>query len=149
MDPLPSTSPPWFEISWTGTDVVGEIDDAPRLAALRDRLETGLLETVPDIRRTGDPDHRLPNTSNIAFRGAMAGDLIARLDREGIAVSGASACHSGSGEPSESLIRGMGLSREEAMGSVRFSFGRGSTSEHVDRVLEVLPRVVAELRARD
>ncbi len=126
---------------------VRDLDEiATRLSALRDTLENGILERVPDTLVTGDPDRRVPNTTNISFRGIEASRLIQRLDESGIAVSGASACASATADPSPVLMKGMGLSREQAIGVARFSLGRHSEESHVERVLEILPGIVADLR---
>jgi cysteine desulfurase len=126
---------------------VRDLDEiATRLSALRDSLEKGILERVPDTQVSGDPDRRVPNTTNISFPGIEAPRLIQQLDESGIAVSGASACVSDIVEPSQVLMRGMGLSREQAIGAVRFSLGRHSEESHVERVLEVLPGIAANLR---
>lgn len=127
--------------------VLRDIDEvAGRLAVLRDRLENGILERVPDTRVSGDRARRVPNTTNISFRGIASGRLIQVLDESGIAVSGASACASANSEPSAVLMQGMGLTRDEAIGAVRFSLGRHSEASHVERVLEILPGVAEELR---
>lgn len=121
-------------------------NDGARLEKLRDELERKILENVPDTRVSGDPTHRVPNTTNISFRGIEAGQLLAKLDEVGFAVSGASACASGKDKPSDVLMKGMGLSREEAMGAVRFSLGRYSEEAHITGILEVLPGIVQSLR---
>jgi cysteine desulfurase len=118
----------------------------PGLAKLRDNLEEGILTKVPDTRVSGDSSRRVPNTTNISFRGVEAGMLLRKLDEYGFAVSGASACASGANEPSTVLMNGMGLSREEAIGAVRLSLGRFSEESHVTKLLEVLPGVVRDLR---
>ncbi len=119
---------------------------ADRLSGLRDRLEDGVLGRIPDTRVSGDRERRVPNTTNISFLGVEAQRLVQRLDESSIAVSGASACASGSAEPSPVLMRGMGLSRDEAIGALRFSLGRHSELSHVERLLEVLPGMVEDLR---
>ncbi len=117
-----------------------------RLATLRDKLERGILETVPNTRVNGDPARRVPNTTNISFRGITAGQLILEMDKQGFAISGASACASGKGTPSSALMNGMGLTEEEVMGVVRLSLGMHSTESHITRFLDVLPGIVRELR---
>lgn len=117
-----------------------------RIEPLRDALERGILASVPRTRVNGDRGRRVPNTTNISFDGVEAGPLIRRLDEEGFAVSGASACASGKNQPSTVLVQGMGLSPEEAMGALRFSLGRASEAAHVTGLLDVLPGIVAGLR---
>jgi cysteine desulfurase len=115
------------------------------LAALRDRFEAKLPAHVPGavIHFQGSP--RLPNTSNVAFSGVKAGALLARLDDAGFAVSTASACSAGSVEPSGTLL-GAGISREEALSSLRMSFGATNQPEEVDAFLDTLAREVEALR---
>ena len=116
-----------------------------RLAALRDRFEAGLRRAVPDaiVHCAGSP--RLPNTSHVAFPGVEGEALLIRLDLAGFAVSTGSACSSGTVEPSKTLLA-IGLSREEALSSLRVSFGITNTPGEVDLFLDVLAREVAELR---
>lgn len=116
-----------------------------RLRALRDRLESEVCERVPDVLVNGDPERRLPGTSNLGFLGAEGETLLIRLDLEGIAVSTGAACSSGSPEPSHVLLA-MGLPREAVQGSVRFSLGLGNSDEDIDRLLEVLPEAVGKVR---
>ena len=98
--------------------------EAPRLAALRDRLEERLL-AIPGTRRNGDGP-RVPNTTNVSFAGIEAESLLMALDLAGVAVSTGAACAAGAVEPSH-VLRGMGLPLERVQGSVRFSLGRGTT----------------------
>jgi cysteine desulfurase len=117
-----------------------------RLAALRDKLEKGILALVPDTKVNGDTARRVPNTTNISFRGIEAGRLIRRMDEHGFAISGASACASRKGAPSAALMNGMGLTQEEATGVIRLSLGMHSSESHVTGFLDVLPEIVRELR---
>jgi cysteine desulfurase len=119
--------------------------EATRVAALRDRLEQGILARVPGTAVNGDPKNRVPNTTNISFDRVEAESLLIALDLEGIAVSTGSACSSGTLEPSH-VLRAMGLSTHRTQNSLRFSLGQFSTEAEVDRVLEVLPRLVEKLR---
>ena len=121
-------------------------ESAPRIARLRDRLETGILELVPHVVGHGTQAARVPNTSHLSFVGAEGEHLILSLDMKGIAVSSGAACKAGSSHPSHVLLA-MGVSREVAQSAVRFSLGRCSSAEEVERVLEVLPAVVSKLRA--
>ena len=119
--------------------------EGPRLAALRDRLETGVLRDVTGTAVNGARDARVPNTTNISFDRVEAESLLIALDLEGIAVSTGSACSSGTLEPSH-VLRAMGLSPHRTQNSLRFSLGMFSTEQEVDRVVEVLPRLVEKLR---
>jgi cysteine desulfurase len=115
------------------------------LAALRDRFEAALPGRVPGavLHCQGSP--RLPNTSHLAVPGVEGESLLIRLDLAGFAVSTGSACSSGSVEPSKTLLA-VGISREEALCSLRVSFGISNTLDEVDAFLDALAREVAELR---
>ncbi|HIE93751.1 MAG TPA: aminotransferase class V-fold PLP-dependent enzyme, partial [Acidobacteria bacterium] len=117
----------------------------PHLAALRDRLETGILSTVSGSQGNGDPRRRVGNTTNISFDGVEAESLLIALDLDGVAVSTGSACSSGTLEPSH-VLRAMGFSPHRTQNSIRFSLGLGNTEAEVDRVLDLLPGIVARLR---
>jgi len=121
-------------------------EDAARLAALRDRLEAGILPRVEAVRVNSHPAHRQPNTLNLTFDGIKGESLVMALDLEGIACSTGSACASGSIEPSH-VLTALGLSADQARSSIRLSLGRYNTGADVDTALEVIPRVVARLRA--
>ncbi len=117
-----------------------------RLAAMRDRLEQGLLASCPDAQVNGDPTRRLPNTLNVSFRYVEGEAILYHLSDAGIAASSGSACASGSLEPSH-VIRAMGVPFIAAHGSIRFSFSRYNTEADVDYVLEQLPEIIRRLRA--
>ena len=119
---------------------------APRLAALRDRLEHGVLARVPDTAVNGDPATRVPNTTNISVDRVESESLLIALDLEGIAVSSGSACSSGTLEPSH-VLKAMGYPHHRTLNSIRFSLGSGTTDAEIDHVLDVLPRLVAKLRS--
>ena len=121
-------------------------EEASRLAALRDRLEQRILQTVPGTAINGDPGTRVPNTSNISFDRIEAESLLIALDLEGIAVSTGSACSSGTLEPSH-VLKAMGLPAHRTQNSIRFSLGTANTAADVDRVAAVLPAVVDKLRS--
>jgi cysteine desulfurase len=124
----------------------GKLDaEAARVAALRDRLEEGILRGVPGTAVNGARGSRVPNTSNISFDRVEAESLLIALDLEGVAVSTGSACSSGTLEPSH-VLRAMGLPTHRTQNSLRFSLGMFSTEAEVDRVVEVLPRLVEKLR---
>jgi len=116
-----------------------------RLKGLRDRLEEGIIARVSGARVNGHRELRLPTTTNITIPGVGADSLLMALDLEGIAASSGSACSSGTLKLSP-VLAAMGRTPEEAKGSVRFSLGRGNTDEEMDRVLAVLPAIVARLR---
>ena len=113
--------------------------------ALRDKLEQGVLATIPSVRINGDVEHRLPNTANISFEYIEGESILMLLDMHNICASSGSACTTGSLEPSH-VLRAMGVPYTAAHGSIRFSFSRYNTEAEVDRVLEVLPPVIARLR---
>jgi cysteine desulfurase len=119
--------------------------DGARMGALRDRLEQGILAAVPGTCVNGAGAPRVPNTTNISFEHVEAESLLIALDLEGIAVSTGSACSSGTLEPSH-VLRAMGLPPSRVQGSLRFSLGATTTDEEIDRVLQVLPALVARIR---
>jgi cysteine desulfurase len=120
--------------------------EAPRLAALRDRLWHGLRARVPDIVLHGPADGvRLPNTLNVGFPGCAGESLLVLLDLAGVAVSLGSACAAGSPEPSH-VLTAMGLDAESARGGLRLSLAPSSTQAEIDAVVDLLPRVVAQVR---
>ncbi len=124
---------------------VDEIGDGERIRDLRNKLESNIFEMLDGAVLNGDPELRLPNISNISFKGIEGEGLLINLDMQGIAVSTGSACSSGSLEPSP-VIRALGREDQLARGAIRFSLGRGNTEEDIDRLLEVLPEAVATLR---
>jgi cysteine desulfurase len=119
---------------------------AQRIAKLRDRFEETILSTVDGARRNGTDEPRLPNTSNLTFTGIDAETALLLFDKEGLCCSAGSACSSGSINPSH-VLTAMGVSRDEARASLRFSLGRTTTDSEVDRALEIIPRIIAKLRA--
>ncbi|MGD9627721.1 MAG: cysteine desulfurase family protein [Pyrinomonadaceae bacterium] len=128
--------------------------ESTTLKDLRDKLETRVGEMIPDVVFNGDRDRRLPNISNISFRSVEGEGLLINLDMQGIAVSTGSACSSGTLEPSP-VIRALGPQtpssaggddEDRARGAIRFSLGRTNTAADVDRLLEVLPTSVENLR---
>lgn len=120
--------------------------EAKRLTYLRDQLIKGLLERIDHIRLNGHPTMRLPNNVNVSVDFVEGESMLLNLDLEGICASTGSACSSSSLEPSHVLLA-LGLSPEQAHGSLRFSLGKWTTEEEIGRVLEVLPPIVAKLRA--
>ncbi|MET0090148.1 MAG: cysteine desulfurase NifS [Candidatus Thiodiazotropha sp.] len=113
--------------------------------AMRDRLEQGILESVSHCFVTGDPNNRLPNTCNIAFEYIEGEAILLLLNKMGIAASSGSACTSGSLEPSH-VMRAMDIPFTAAHGSVRFSLSRYNTMDEIEKVIEAVPPIVAQLR---
>lgn len=113
--------------------------------AMRDRIEEGLLAAIPDSQLNGDPDFRLPNTSNISFEYIEGEGILLLLDRLGVAASSGSACTSGSLEPSH-VLRAMGLPFTQAHGSIRFSLSRYNNPDEMEYVIQALPPIIARLR---
>ncbi len=120
--------------------------ESARLAALRDRLQKGILKIVQDVKLNGHPSRRLPNTLNLSFAFVEGESLLLNLDLKGIAVSTGSACSSGDLKPSHVLMS-MGLSAEQAHGSLRFSLGRENTGEDVEKTIKTVAEVVEKVRA--
>ena len=120
-------------------------EEAPRLRALRARLAERLRAAVADLTVNGDDGDTAPHVLNVAVAGADSEALLMHLDLAGVAASSGSACSTGAVEPSHVLVA-MGVPRELALGAIRFSLGRESTDEDVDRVAEVMPAVVAKVR---
>lgn len=121
-------------------------DDHTRIRELRDRLENGILENIPNTRRNGDPANRLPNTSNISFEYVEGQNIMLHLDQLGICVSTGSACHSSSHQSSPTL-HAMNVPYTAAQGSIRFSLGRYNTDEDIENTLRVLPEIIEKLAA--
>jgi len=120
-------------------------NERTHVAALRDRLQAGLLAAIPNCKINGDEAHRLPNTVNISFEAVEGEALLLQMDQYKICASSGSACTSGSLEPSH-VLRAMGVPFTYAHGSVRFSLSRYNTEAEIDRVIEVMPKIVQHLR---
>jgi cysteine desulfurase len=116
-----------------------------RIRKLRDGLEQGILERIPEVRVNGRGAPRLPNTSNVSIHYVEGEGMLYQLSAEGICASSGSACTSGSLEPSH-VLKAMKVPFTAAHGSIRFSFSRYNTEEDLDRILEVFPGIVANLR---
>lgn len=119
-------------------------ETAPRVAALRDRLERGILEGVPGTAVNGT-GARVQNTTNISVDRVESESLLIALDLEGVAVSSGSACSSGTLEPSH-VLKAMGFPHHRTLNSLRFSLGASNTEEEIDHVIAVLPGLVHKLR---
>lgn len=115
------------------------------LSRLRDKLEQALLKSSSDTRINGDVTSRLPNTSNISFEYVEGEAVLLRLNEYGICASSGSACTSGSLEPSH-VLRAIGVPFTAIHGSIRFSLSRYNTEEEIDKVIEIVPRIIKDLR---
>jgi len=117
----------------------------PSVAALRDRLESGILNAISDTSVNGDIEHRLPNTTNISFSRLEAEAILLLLSERGLCASAGAACASGSLEPSH-VLRAMKIPDPVAHGAVRFSLSRFTTDAEIDAALSILPGVIERLR---
>ena len=115
------------------------------LKGLRNKLETALLKSCPDVRINGDINNRLPNTTNLSFEYVEGEAILLRINEYGICASSGSACTSGSLEPSH-VLRAMGIPFTAIHGSIRFSLSRYNTEAEIDRVIETMPKIIKELR---
>ncbi len=130
-------------IELAGLDIASEME---RLTTLRNKLIKGILEKIEHSHLNGHPEQRLPNNVNMSVDFIEGESTCLNLDLEGICISTGSACSSSDAEPSHVLLA-IGLSHEQARSSLRFTMGRLTTAEDIERILEVLPRTVARLRA--
>ena len=121
--------------------------NSARVRELATRLRAGVLDSITDTRLNGHPEHRLANNVSISFDGADARELVEGLDAAGVACSAGAACGANSIEPSHVLVA-MGLSPERAASTLRFSLGQETPVEDIDYVLEQLPAIVEQSRAR-
>jgi cysteine desulfurase len=121
------------------------VDEAKRLASLRDHFEREVLARLSKVRVLGGGSTRLPNTSNISFAGVKGEALVFNLDLLGIAVSTGASCTSRREAPSQ-VLEAMGVSRAESEGSVRFSLGWATTEDEIAQVITMLPGVIERLR---
>jgi len=119
--------------------------EAKRIKPLRDKLEEGILKSIPEVKVNGDPDNRMFNTLNVCIKHIEGEGILINLDFEGICASSGSACTSGSLEPSHVLLA-MGIPHEIAHGSLRMSLGKYTSDKEIDKVLAVLPPIVEKLR---
>jgi cysteine desulfurase len=123
-----------------------ENGDDKKIAAMRDRLEQGILAQVDETGVNGEGAPRVPNTTNLYFDHIEGEALVIALDLKGLAVSTGAACSSGATEPSHVLLA-MGLGRDQARASIRFSLGKQTTEEDIDFAMTLVPETVARLRA--
>jgi len=121
-------------------------EEAERVTYLRNKLINGLLGKIDHTRLNGHPTNRLPNNANVSIAFVEGESMCLNLDLEGICTSTGSACSSAITEPSHVMLA-LGLPPLEAHSSLRFSLGKWTTEEEIDRVLEALPQIVAKLRA--
>jgi len=112
---------------------------------LRDKLEQGILSSIPHTEVNGDPERRVPNTSNVGIHFVEGEALLLAMDKHGICASTGSACASGSLQPSH-VLRAMGVPFTSIHGSVRFSLSTYTTEKEIDAVLEAMPGIVNRLR---
>ncbi len=119
------------------------LQDSDRIRALRDKLEKGIKNLMPDARLNGHPESRLPNTLNLTLLGLRGESIVIALDQHGVSISSGSACKSGSPEPTHVLIA-MGRTEEEAHCSVRFSLSRYTTEEDINDTVSALAQVLEE-----
>jgi cysteine desulfurase len=127
--------------------VTGErrADEIARINLLRDRLGRGLAEHVPGSFVNGDVTRKVAGNCHVGFPGVEAETLLVALDQQGVCAAAGSSCTSGATEPSH-VLGAMGLSRDDALASIRLSLGYASTAADVDAALEVIPRAVEQLR---
>ena len=116
-----------------------------KMAAMRDRLQQGILAQVEESAVNGDGAVRVPNTANIQFAHVDGEAMVIALDLKGVAVSTGAACSSGAIEPSHVLLA-MGLRSDQARASIRFSLGKQTVAEDIDVALALVPETVARLR---
>jgi len=122
-----------------------ERGDGPKMSALRDRLQQGILTQIEDAGVNGDGAPRVPNTTSIYFDHIEGESMVISLDLKGLAVSTGAACSSGAIEPSH-VLTAMGLRSDRARASIRFSLGKQNTAEEIDIALALVPETVARLR---
>ena len=120
-------------------------EKSERVRTLRDEMWSGITSSVDKVALNGDAERRVPGILNVALEGTEAETLLLLLDQKGIACSAGSACQSGAIDPSH-VLKAMGVRRDLALGSLRFSLGRSSTRDDVEALLGVLPDAVAAAR---
>ncbi|HET6646545.1 MAG TPA: cysteine desulfurase NifS [Pyrinomonadaceae bacterium] len=130
----------------TACELARTNDNHERIRRLRDKLEDGILSSIPNARLNGTPDRakRLPNTANISFEYVEGENVLVHLNQAGILVSTGSACHSTTRESSPTL-KAMNIPYTVAQGSIRFSLGRYNTEDQIDKTLQLLPVIIEKL----
>ncbi len=126
-------------------DYLNDQKQQQKVKKLRDKLEKGILEKIPEVIINGHPEKRIDNTLNICIKYIEGESILINLDLEGICASSGSACTSGSLEPSHVLLA-LGLPHEIAHGSLRFSLSKYTDEKEIDKILDVLPKIVQKLR---
>jgi len=124
---------------------LAHLAEMPRVRGQRDHLEAALGRRIPGLTIHGSELERVPNTSLLSFPGLEGEAILLKLDAAGICVSTGSACTTGQKEPSH-VLRAMGVPLESARGTIRVSLSRETTEAEIDALIEVLPRIVEELR---
>ena len=125
--------------------VASRADEVVRIAALRDRLADGLLAAVPGAFENGDRTRKVAGNAHLGFEGIEAEALLVMLDDHGVYAAAGSSCSSGATEPSH-VLAAMGIARDAALSSVRFSLGYASTDDDVTVALNVVPEAVEKMR---
>ncbi len=127
-------------------ELVNDFSAMKNVFELRNRLETEILNKIPNSRLNGAADYekRLPNTANISFENLNGEAILARLNDAGVCVSTGSACNAENHQTS-AVLQAMNVPFAQAMGAIRFSLGRYNTAAEVDFVLEILPEIIKEL----
>ncbi len=120
-------------------------EESQHISHLRDKLEGALIQRCLDVKINGDVAARLPNTTNLSFEYVEGEAILLRLNEYGICASSGSACSSGSLEPSH-VLRAMGVPFTAVHGSVRFSLSRYTSEAEIDRVIDVMPGIILNLR---
>ena len=135
-----------WQLATGDSELSDQTSGVAQLAALRDKLESGLLAAIPGTVVNGSAQHRTPNTTHLRFPIDHAEPLLYALDMQGVAVSFGSACQSGATEPSHVLLA-MGLTPAEARCSLRLSLSRLTTEDEIDRALQIIPAAVERLHS--
>lgn len=120
-------------------------DRIKKITKMRDYLTSSVLSKIDEVRFNGHPSKRLPGNCNFSFKYIEGESIVLKLDYAGIAASSGSACSSSSLKPSHTLVA-MGLSNEEAYGSLRITLGFENTKEEIDYFLEVIQKIISDLR---
>jgi cysteine desulfurase len=126
-------------------ELVADISAMKRVELLRNKFENFVLENIPNTKLNGNKTNRLPNTSSISFVGFEGETILAKLNEHGICVSTGSACNA-ENHVSSAVLRAMEIPYETAKGTIRFSFGRYNTEPEIDFAIEVLPKIIENLR---